>query len=471
MISPATTEVLLESAWFEPKSVRRTSKRLGLSTDASYRFERGADVEAARAAIDRAASLLAQVAGGEVLPGLIDIRSSEAPARRRLRLRSRRLGTLLGMPVDPSRAGAALTSLGFEVAKAADGLEVTVPAHRQDVGGEADLVEEVARSIGYDAIPETIPHLPGTGAVNRFAHRREETLRSSLLASGFSEAITYAFVGRDLDGLLGEEGIAAVALANPMAEGQDVLRSTLLPGLALAVRHNLNHGVRDVHLFEVGRVFRRADTTEEILMAGLAVTGLARPRHWSEPSREAGLHDLKGAIEEALARLSLPATIEPLHGASPFRPGTAARILAGGRGAGRMGILSQAAAERLGIKAPVALAEIDLTRLFAAEETPMTFRPLPRFPSASRDLALVVRRGTAWRDLERAILDAGGDLVARVTVFDRYEGTSLPEGHVSLAVSIVYQHPDRTLGAAEVQAAESKVLASLGSRFGVTLRA
>jgi len=484
MISAGTTEVLLESAWFEPSGVRRTSKRLALSTDASYRFERGADIEVAHVAIDRAAALLAELAGGEVAPGLIDIRAEGAMAKRTIHLRTSRIETLTGMRIEPQRTRKYLEALGFEAAAAPDGFEVVVPRHRQDVSAEADLVEEVARSAGYDAIPETIPHLPGTGAVNRFAHRREETLRSSLLGSGYSEAMTYSFISSDDDWLLREEGVAGVPLTNPMAEGQEILRSTLLPGLTMAARHNLNHGVREVRLFEIGRVFRRVEgraahedrkhapgpETDEQLCAGIVATGLARARHWSEPARESGFHDVKGAIEEALQRLSLRATFELPAAPNPFRPGSAARMISDGVVVGRVGLLGEEVAARFGIKAQVALAEINLSLLFAAPATPLAFRPIPRFPASSRDLALVVGRETAWRDIESAISEAGGDLVARVALFDRYEGKSLPEGHISVAVNIVYQHPDRTLALEEVQAAEAKVLAALHDRFGVTLR-
>ncbi|MBI3448306.1 MAG: phenylalanine--tRNA ligase subunit beta [Acidobacteria bacterium] len=484
MISASTRDVLLEAAWFDPSSVRRTAKRLGLATDASYRFERGADIEAAHVAIDRAASLLAEIAGGEVAPGVIDVRPGGTIPLRTVHLRLARVATLLGMRVDADPAAAALSRLGFEVRPAGDGFEVVVPRHRLDIEGEADLVEEIGRSVGYDAIPDRIPHLPGTGAVHRFAHRREETLRSSLLASGYSEAITYSFTSSEMDWPYREEGVVPVAVTNPMSEGQETLRSTLLPGLAAALRHNVNRGVKDVRLFEIGRVFRRIDLptshedrkhgppagVDEPLAAALAATGLARARHWGEPARESGFHDVKGALEEAFARLGLDVEFEPPANPGPFRPGACASVTSRGVVAGRVGVLSAETAARLGLKVPVTLAEIDLSTLLAAPGTPLGVHPLPRFPAVSRDLALVVRRDVLWRDVRRAITAAGGDLVTRVTVFDRYEGKSIPAGHVSLAVNVLYQHADRTLAADEVQSAESNVLAALARQFGISLR-
>ena len=484
MISSGAAEVLLESAWFDPVTVRRTSKRLGLPTDASYRFERGADIEAASVAIDRAAALLAQVAGGEVAPGLIDVRVEGAMDSRTIHLRLHRVETLLGMNVNAARAEKALETLGFAVRRSGDGFEVGVPHHRQDVTCEADLIEEVARSIGYEAIPESLPVLPGIGAIHRFAHRKEDALRASIIGSGYTEVITYSFVSSVEDWLLREEGAAGVTLTNPMAEGQEILRSSMFPGLVDAVRHNLNHGVRDVRLFEVGRVFRGvegrsgrddrkhqpAPGTEEALMAGLAATGLARPRHWLEPSRDAGFYDVKGAIEEALSRFRVEASFTALKGSHPFRPGACACIVHGARRVGRIGVLSADAATKLGIKTEVALAEIDLSDLLASPEEAATLRPVPRFPAVTRDLALVVRRGVLWADLERAIRESGGDLVARATVFDRYSGGALPPEHVSLAVSVVYQAGDRTLATEEVASVEAKILAALRDRFSITLR-
>lgn len=484
MISPATVDVLLESAWFDPVSVRRTSKKLGLSTDASYRFERGADIESAPLAIDRAASLLAQVAGGEVAPGLIDARVEGGSGTRRVHLRLGRVENVVGMRVEADRAGESLQALGFEPHRSDDGFEIVVPSFRQDVTTEADLIEEVARSAGYDAVPETMPLLPGSGTNHRFAHRREDALHASFTASGYTEVITYSFVSADQDWLFREEGAAPVALSNPMAEGQEIMRTSLLPGLAGAVRLNLNRGVKDVRVFEVGRVFRRVETPrshedrkhapppgcEEILFAGLAASGLARPKHWVEAAREAGLYDVKGAIEEALSRTGLRVSFAPLDPPGAFRPGQAASIVHGGRGVGRIGVLSGEAASKLGIRSDTILAEINLGELFAAPEERTLVGPLPRYPSAVRDLALVVARGTRWADIERTIRETGGGIVAKVSVFDRYEGASLEKDRLSLAVSIQYQHTERTLAAEEISAAEANVLSALRERHGITLR-
>ncbi len=492
MISASTTEVLLESAWFSPASVRRTRRRLGLSTDASYRFERGADREAAAVAIDRAATLISELAGGRVAPGLLDVQGSPPPAPRRIPLRLERARTLLGMEVKLAAAREALEALGFEVSAREVALDVTPPSWRQDVLGEADLVEEVGRIIGYEGIPEHHPALPGYGALNRSAHAREDELRASLLASGFTEVMSLPFVAADEDAVGRLDGRETLRLTNPMAEGQECLRSTLLPGLVRILKNNLRHGVRDAAVFEIGRAFHRPASGEphpagaliseatppghsgypgrlEPLLCGLAVTGLARERHWSEPPREATLHDLKGAVEEAAGRLGISLSFTPLT--SPvFLQGTGIEVRSEGRPMGRMGEVSAAAAGSFGLKARVHFAELSLSDLLALQGSPPRFTPLPRFPSASRDLALVVPHGVLWRDIEEEIRTSGGRIVSKVQLFDRYTGGSIGEGRLSLAVSIVFQDPERTLSAEDVQSAEQAVLAALRARLGITLR-
>jgi len=478
MIASGTRDLLLESAHFDPVSVRRTSKALALSTDASYRFERGANAEAAGAAIDRAAALIAEIAGGRVAKGRIDVRPGGQPPERTVGLRLGRVETLLGAEVGPERAERSLAALGFGLKGTAEGFEVVIPPHRQDVTMEVDVVEEVARMVGYANIPERLPQIPGIGEVRRFAHRREDALRRSLSASGYDEVITLVYVSGEIDETLREPGTESARLSNPFAEGQEVLRSSLLPGLAQAARHNLNHGSRSFRIYELGHVFRKpsgggngaSGHADEPLMLGLAASGLARPKHWAEPARTVDFYDIKGALEEAAAACRLRIDFAALNGTGPFAPGSGGRILHGGRSIGRIGTLDAAAAATLGIKSDLVLAEVNLGMLFAEPLPARSLRAINRFPSASRDLALVVRDGTTWAEIDETIREAGGETVTDVSVFDRYTGSSLPAGHASLAVSVVFQHARRTLAAEEVADAEGRILARLKERFGITLR-
>jgi phenylalanyl-tRNA synthetase beta chain len=500
MIDSGASGMLLESAHFNPVSVRKTSKALGLSTDASYRFERGANVEAAAVALNRAAALISDLSGGRIAPGILDIRAADAQPERQIHLRLSRAELMLGLAVDPAPARQGLEALGFQVKQGNDdtgGFLVTVPHHRQDVTLEADLVEEVARNIGYENIPESLPEIPGVGEIRRADHRREALLRDSLSASGFTEVLSLVFVSPEHEEIFSETGGACHRLANPLADGQDALRSTLFSGLLPAVRHNLNHGKRDLNIFEIGHVFspgmsrakgrdknsekdknapRENEMPLEPLMLGLVATGQARGRHWSESEadRAIGFYDIKGAIEEAAARLRIDIRFagfeDALDGTGPFSRGSGGRILYKDKTVGRIGTLSGEAAEKVGIKSKVYMAEINLSILFSDDVPPLRLAPINRFPSASRDMALVVKQGTSWEEIAKTIRTAGGSIVSNVSVFDRYTGSSLPRDHASLAVNVIYVSNERTLEAEEVKDAEQKILTALQTEHAIILR-
>ncbi|HET9480331.1 MAG TPA: phenylalanine--tRNA ligase subunit beta, partial [Candidatus Polarisedimenticolia bacterium] len=356
MVTGATVHLLLESAHFDPVSVRRTARKLGLSTDASYRFERGADPEATVIALNRVASLIRRAAGGSIHPGVVEARPAP-PAARRLRLRSARVARLLGVAVEPARIREALEALHFGAAprpspgpadaSGAPGaspdleFEVDVPSHRQDIEREVDLIEEVARRIGYDSIPERLPDIPGSGGIERPGHRREGAIRATLLAGGFSEACTTTFASSALDWGLrqrldpAEPAIEPIGLVNPIAIDLEILRTTLLGGLLASVARNFNHGTRDVRLFEIGRVFRRGEApppsreerkhpsagpVEESVALGLALAGNVHPAHFTESPREASFYDLKGVVEALLDDLGLAATLRPLPSSEALDP-------------------------------------------------------------------------------------------------------------------------------------------------------
>ncbi len=490
MVTGSTSALLIESAHFAPVSVRRTSKKLSLSTDASYRFERGADIEAAAVAVNRAADLIRQVSGGIVCSGIVESRPSP-PATRRIHLRCARAAALLGVPVEPPTISRALAALQIPAHPSGDGFEVEVPSHRQDLEREVDLIEEVARSIGYDAIPERLPCIPGTGGINRAGHRRESAVRTALAAAACSEAVLPSFVSSAVDWGLRERpdpekgAIEPVALANPIAADQEILRTTILPGLLAVVAHNVNRGSKDVRLFEIGHVFRRGAAAptrhenrkhppigpvEETVSIGIALTGAARPRHWVETPRDMTLYDLKGIIEAICTEVALPCTFEPRAGCDAFEQGQSAVVSSGGAWIGRLGALTPGWRERLDLRQETFVAELSLTAMASLPRRRTTYRSLPRFPAVSRDLSLIVRAGQTYADLQEAIRGVAPDLIACVSVFDLYRGDALPAGCTGLSVNIVYQHPDRTLASEEVTKLQEKILQRLAEDFGVKLR-
>ena len=469
-IGPQTKNVLLESAWFDPVSVRRTSKALGLHTDASHRFERGADPQATVAALDRAAALIAEVAGGQVTDPPIDVQARPEPERVAT-LRPARTAVLLGRAPSEEAMRGTLGRLGFAV-DAADPARwsVRVPSFRRDVTREVDLIEEIARHTGYDAIPSSLPRLHDPEGGRNAETRVVDDVRAALLGAGLTEAINFVMSNRD-ECLLLEPRTQPVAIDNPLSSAAASLRTTLLPGLLRNAAHNLNRGAAGCHLFEIGRVFEPAAgrPAERLRAAGL-VTGRAILSHWSLGRREVDLYDARGAVELLLERLvwtHLRFSSDRIPADAPL---AGPRVIAGSAEAGGLGEVRIDLRRRFEIERPVFAFEIDLDLCGRDRPGERRFAGLPRFPAVRRDLALVVGDTVTVNDVEEAIRGASGLPIAGLQVFDRYRGEGVPPGHASVALQVVFQHPERTLEADEVQAAQETIVKALETRFGARLR-
>jgi phenylalanyl-tRNA synthetase beta chain len=469
-IGPATTRILIESAWFDPVSVRRTSKVLGLHTDASHRFERGADPEATLVALDRAATLIVELGGGVASDPPIDEHPRRQPART-VTLRPRRAQSLLGVDQDRVAMRTILGRLGFQVDEAdAEAWRVLVPSFRRDVEREVDLIEEVARHRGYDAIPSAMPILPGAGegrgALEALVHRVGAALRGT----GLSEAINFAMADAE-ECRLFEPDLTPVPIENPLQSQSAALRTTLLPGLLRNLAHNLNHGLPGCQLFEIGTVFRPGDGRpgEEVRAAGV-LAGRGQPVHWSLPRRAVDHHDARGAVETVAERLGMP----PLRFSSDRIPASAAvtgvRVGIGSADVGMVGEVAPRILRRFGIDGPVFAFDLDLGRIALAPAAGAVFRGLPRFPAVRRDLAVIVRETVTLQAIEEVLRAACTLPIAEVQVFDRYRGKGVPEGCASVGLQVVFQHPERTLQAEEVQAAHEAMVAALSARLGAELR-
>jgi phenylalanyl-tRNA synthetase beta chain len=467
-ITGPTRDVLLESAWFDPVSVRSTSRALALRTDASHRFERGADPGAVLAALDRAAALIAEVAGGVPTDPPIDAHPRpETP--RRVGLRPGRVGALLGLDPGEDAMRQALERRGFRIEPAGPGeWRVEVPSFRRDIEREADLIEEIARHGGYDAIPARLPRLDLPPRGRAPLQRGVRAARRALQTASLSEAINYAMIDPEEAALYSPA--AAPALDNPLQAQASHLRTSLLPGLLRNVARNLNHGLPGAGLFEIGTVFRREpEGVREDLRVALALAGRAAGAHWSLPRRDVDLFDARGAVETLGSLLGTRLTFasDRIHWAPA---GRALRVDCGGAAAGALGEVDRPARLRAGIDIPVFAAEIDLAALVAAAGGDRRYAALPRHPAVRRDLALVVAAGTPFAAIERVVRAASALPVDDVTPFDRYRGPGVPDGCVSLAVQVVFQHPGRTLTADEVQAAQDAIVAALGRDLGARLR-
>ena len=461
-VGPGTTDVLLESAYFDPRSVLRTSRRLQLLTEASVRFSRGTDPEGVGPAAARAARLIAEWCGAEVLAGAIDV--GAAPPRRRLSLRPARASALLGYPVSAEGAVEALGRIGIPADVADDHLDVEAPSFRPDLEREEDLVEEIVRVQGYDRLPSTMPGVRGVGG-EQDSYRIRRRIRELCVRAGLREAVSLSFSSPDDVELLG--AVEPVPVANPPSAEEPDLRTSLIPALLDAASRNLQRGATSIRLFEIGHVFRRRDGVDErehlaLLLAGDAGEGLHGER------RPFDVLDGKGIVDAVLRGLGVGWALDP--GADrPFHPGRSGRVRVGHSEVGVLGELHPAEAARRDLTGRVVLAELDVTSLGVTGST-VTFRDVPRFPVVRRDLAFIVPEEVAAGLLQRALNEAGGDLLDRSVLFDVFRGEPLPAGRKSLAFALAFRAPDRTLTDEEVEPVVAAIVERLRAGFGAELR-
>lgn len=470
-ISATTSNVLLESAYFDPTSIRKTSRTLGLDSEASHRFERGADFSAQVLAADRAANLIAEIAGGRVLQGAVDVYPRKLE-REPVRLRESRIERLSGLRVDIDRAAEILTALEFSVEPERDRRTLTAvaPPFRVDIAREEDLVEEVARHAGYDKIGATLPAWGGSGAYLPDENRRRE-VRRVLTHLGFCEAVSFSFVNEGRDALFRPKA-RPITLSNPIDSNATRMRTSLLTGLLDAVQVNFNQGSRDVKLFEIGRVFEGAEGDEKPIerkALALVMTGSVAQDDW-RGKRPIDFYDLKGAVEAVTDGMLLSgftferASVEYLH------PGQSAVVERDGSEVACLGRLHPRIASIFKFRQPVYLAEIAMDKLLELPSDEARYSALPRLPSSSRDVSALMPGGVTWANIERAVLELGIREIAGVSVFDVYRGHGVPEGMCSVAFRVVYRAEGRTLTDEELSTMHGRVRQMLEAKFGAQLR-
>ena len=481
-VTASTTRVLLEAAYWDPGSIRRTARALSLTTDAAYRFERGGDIEAPPDVLSRAAQLMAELGGGTVARGVLDAYPEPRP-HRRLGLRVARVERVIG--VSPSREEAVriLQALGFAVDDSGDELQVVVPSFRRDIHQEDDLVEEIVRIWGYDKIPLTLAGGGEIIPVKRPAGLRVARVMSRALnAAGLYECVTWAFLDPDrLERMGWSDRAALIALQNPLSVERSILRPSLLPGLLEILAINANRQTPDARCFEVGNVFaphRPEDgdrPAHEDLRLGLVLTGLRAPRAWFTGGRDrVDVYDAKGMAEAALAAAGVTdaeAALWPDDQAPAYlEPGRAARLVRGATELGWFGEVALAAREAFDLPGAVFAAELSVTALAAQPPAGVRYEPLPRFPAVQRDLAIVVSAEVTAGQVEAAIRAMNVPLLTRLTLFDVYTGGQVGGGRRSLAWSLTFQAPDRTLTDAEVNRVHELIVAEVARRFRAEVR-
>ncbi len=475
-----TTRVLLESATWDGPNIQRTSTRLGLRSEASGRFEKGLAPEQAIDALVVATQLIVELCDARLAFGTLDV---DGPAGRdashaAIRLRDARVQGLLGAPIARARSAEILSALGFGVADADDGLDVTVPAFRRnDVTREADLIEEVARIDGVDKLPAT---LPASGhAVGRLtpAQRLRRLAADTLAGAGLHEAIGWSWSAPELADRLrlpaDDPRRRALAVENPMSAEHALLRTTLLGSLLDVARRNVVHGTPDVAIFESGAVYRPVPgepLPAEPCTVGVLLTGAVRPASWREPSPAADFFAAKGVLAALLDALRVEWTVS--EGSEPFlHPGRSAAVVVAGTPVGWLGELHPAIAGEWELSGAVAAFEIDLDAVVEAVPGPVRYADYTSFPEVRQDLAVVVPQSVAAGEVVAAVRAAGGPLLASVDVFDVYRGAQIGDDEVSLALRLAFRSPERTLTDDEVAERRSAIEAALAQQVGGRIRA
>jgi len=474
-VTDRTVNVLLESACFDPPGIRRTSKRLGISSEAAYRFERGVDPCLQLSAADRAAALMAELARGRVAAGALDD-AAPVPEPPDILLREERVELYLGVPVASTQSKKLLESLEFEVREADEGLVVIPPTWRGDVNEEADVIEEVARLYGYDNLPATLPEGRPEPVARRPEDELSRRLRESLTGAGFFEIVTLSFMNPlDLERLEIKEDDyrrRTVELLNPLSSEESAMRTTLAPGLLRTARYNLSRFQEDIKLFEVGRVFIRQEE-KPLPEEPMAVGGIMAPpkrRRFHKPDVHP-FYLAKGAVEEIFSELKIEnVRFRPRAGEPYMLPGESAVIYLDEEYLGHVGRVRKSVAGQFEISDPVFLFELDFAALLRLSSEIPRFKFLPVHPPAFRDIAVVVGDRVPVAELEEAAREVNREVIKEVRVFDVYRGKPVPEGHKSVALSIVYQWPDRSPVDEEVNGLHNEVAKNLEKRFGARVR-
>ena len=482
-INERTHEVLIESAYFNPTNIRRTSKLLGLRSDSSYRFERGADVGICDWASRRAAQLISDLAGGDILTHAIDEHPQAKPAKT-ITLRPEKVGALLGIELSAEQITRHLTSLGLT---ATAPMTFAIPTFRVDLKREVDLIEEIARLHGVDKIPSTPPR--GAIGANAYDAVYDEIAEARRLLSGLglNEAQGQTLVANDECRMT---NVDLVRLANPLSSDMDVLRPSLVPGLLNALRHNIARKSYDVALFEIGRVFQQraasvppakpeasrqqdAGGTLEERRIAIAITGQRSPLFWSGEEREAkcDISDLKGVVEEFLEQFGVRGVTYTRRAEStPLLLESATIALGGKLPLGELGQLSPALAKRYDLRDAVFIAELNLDQLLARRNDSKSFKALPQFPSIRRDVAMLVPEATTHDAVLGAVRQAKSQNLESVELFDVFRGKNIPPGQKSMAYAFTYRSAEKTLTDAEVSAAQEKLVAQFKGALQAVIR-
>lgn len=477
-ISDSTTSILLESAWFKPAAIRTTSKRLGLHTESSHRFERGTDIGGVTRALDRAAALIAELAGGAVAQGIIDV-YSEKNVPTAIPFRPLRANSLIGVDLSQQEMVDILSGLEFIVTESAGGtLNVLPPSYRMDIEREIDLVEEIARLNGFDKIVASMPIARTISDRPSLHQRLESELRNILVCDGMNEIINFSFTNPDAaDKLLltqDDPRRSVIKLANPLVEEQSVMRTTLLPGLLETVSRNISFRSLDLRLFEMRRVYMPQQNEEmphePIYVVG-AFTGRREREGWGTAREAVDFYDAKGVVENLLNDLHIYNVRWVADSPEQFyHPGKSCSIMSGKERLGSIGEVHPTVQKNFGIEKPVYCFELNFEKLVTLHRSGISVVTPSRFPDSTRDIAMLASENVTAEMILEAVKGIKAQEVERAEIFDVYKGTGIPEGFRSIAARIRYRSYDRTLTDEEIGVIHSKIIDNLVNKAKVSIR-
>jgi len=470
-VTASTKNILLEAAIFDPVSIRRSSRKLRLSSESSYRFERRIDPEIVAAASDRAARLIVELAGGRAGP-LID-RSRRPEEQRIVELRYAKVNNVLGVYNKPSVIRAMLSRLGFKgKSSLPKTLKVIVPRFRSDIETEVDLIEEIARVYGYQRLPVSIPKIVEQPVRISSRMHIERILRDLLLALGLNEIITYSLISRRLLSMSSLENEPLVDIRNPMSAEQEVMRPSLLPGILNAVLTNVNKGNKNLSFFELGNIYKHIDNApghEEIPYLGIAITGEV-PARWKSERRAVTFFDIKGIVETFCERLAVEDVLFADAPLSFLAPGLSAAITIRGETVGSIGRVAHPLIEAFDIKQNVFFVQLSFAALARFVRLDRMYVKPPQYPSVTRDISLIIDKTILHSSIVAAVREEGQGLVKEVSPFDQYSGAQIPAGKKSVTYRIEYQDLTRTLEDTHVNAVHGRICDKLVKGLGASLR-
>lgn len=475
-VTSSTMNILLESAWFRPDSIRRSAKRLGLATESSYRFERGADINGLTDALDIAAQMIAEIAGGTLTKMSDNYPKPYAPQE--ISVRHHKIKSLLGVDIDKKSALRFLDNLGFSCTSDQEGILVTPPGFRPDIQREVDIIEEIARLYSYDKIPSTLPVMKMQTMNDSTKRGVINNIKDFMVKSGYTEVINISFLNpAALDNLsisVDDKRRKLVYIKNPLRKEDAALRTSLVPSLLDNVSLNMSRGERALSLFEISRVFFASEErpADEVLQIAAVYCKDTSDALWQK--KHEGFYDLKGVMENLFKELKTESySFEPDSSCREtyLHPGKSSSIKIGGDMIGSIGALHPRVAEKLGLIGDISLFEIyDLKRLLSAMPAKIKFMPLPKYPYVERDLAVIVSKDVTVAKAKEIIAGIDSNIIESVKLFDIYTGRPVPPDKKSLAFSIRYRASDRTLTDTEVDALHSDILRELERSINAELR-